>query len=407
MITIIGGGASGIVAAIAARRNGADVRIIERLNRIGKKILTTGNGRCNMTNTNMSGKKYHSSTYSDFDSVLSRFDEKQVLEFFSELGIMHLIEGTKVYPMSEQASSVVDVLRMELERLDIEVISDTLIIDIKKKKSGWLLIDSEGNGYETDKVIVATGGMANNALGCDGTGYKLLQGLGHTLIKPLPVLVHLTSSSPYPKMMKGTRVIAKAKILADGKFLREETDEVLFTEDGVSGPCIFLLSSQASRALGKKQNVVMLLDMLPNMSGDELVSILYERINNHPERTIEYLLLGMINKRISIPIMKMADIKCQTRRLDELEYDEIERIVKAIKAFRIEIDGTRSFKFAQATAGGINMKEIDTNTMLSKLAKNVYITGEVMDVDGDCGGYNLQWAWTTGYIAGVSAAQCN
>lgn len=404
-VIIVGGGASGLVAAIVAARRGTKVCIIERLNRVGKKILVTGNGRCNMTNTEMSAEQYHSYDSVDFEQVLDRFGYAETEQFFKELGILSLVEGKKVYPLSEQATSILDVLRMEVERLGVEVIVDTKIVALKQKKDSWQLMDETGQLFEAKKVIMATGGMTNTSLGCDGLGYELLKKVGHTLKTPFPILVHILSSSPYCKMMKGTKVKANVRIFANGKLGREEYGEVLFTEDGLSGPPIFQVSRVASLAALHHQKTEVTLDLFPEQSEEEMISLLYERVTQHPERTIEQLLIGMVHKRVIMPLLKAAHIESIHRSIEQLEYEEITRLVQVMKGLSFLVEGTRGYKFAQVTAGGITASEIDFTTMASLKAKHLYITGEVMDVDGDCGGYNLQWAWATGFIAGESVSR--
>lgn len=401
-VIIIGGGASGLIAAITAARRGADVCIIERLSRVGKKILVTGNGRCNLTNIDLASNYYHSSSNSSLGDVLEAFGVEECLTFFEELGIMPLIEGNKVYPLSEQATSIVDVLRMELERLEVEMKVDTKITQLEKDSKGFKLTSETGEVFRAKQVIVATGGMANQSLGCDGLGYRLLKSLGHTLEPPFPILVHLISPSPYCKMMKGTKIKALATISVEGEVKRKEYGEVLFTEDGLSGPPIFQISRVASLAALHKKRCSVSLDLFPKLEKEAMITLLYERIARHPERTIEMLLLGMLHKRMIIPLLKFAQIQSIHRTVESLEYDEINRLVEAIKAFQFKVEGTRGFKFAQVTAGGIQVEEIDLKTMASHKVKDLYITGEIMDVDGDCGGYNLQWAWATGVIAGRS-----
>lgn len=404
-VIVIGGGASGLVAAIVAARRGTKVCIIERLSRVGKKILVTGNGRCNMTNTKITPQQFHSSEQVDFNEVLERFGYEETIAFFKELGILPLIEGQKVYPLSEQATSVLDVLRMEVERLEIEVITDTTITKLTPQADYWLLEEEGGQIFKAHQVIVATGGMTNTALGCDGIGYNLLKSVGHSLKSPYPILVHLLSDSPYCKMMKGAKVKANAKIFTEGKLEREEYGEVLFTEDGLSGPPIFQISRVASLAAKRKKNTKVSLDLFMGQTEEDLMSLLYERMTAHPERTIEQLLIGMLHKRAIMPVLKAADIKSIHRTAEQLEYEEVLSLVKVLKGFEFDIQGTRGYKFAQVTAGGISAKEIDFKTMASLKAKHLYITGEVMDVDGDCGGYNLQWAWATGAIAGESVSR--
>lgn len=404
-VIIIGGGASGLVAAIVAARRGAKVCILERLNRVGKKILVTGNGRCNITNTDLETECYHtSSKEQSIIGPIKRFGYEETKTFFGELGILFLIEGKKAYPLSEQATSVLDVLRMEAERLQVEMLTEVKVTDLIYKKNEWHVVDEQGQIYKGQKVIVATGGMANASLGCDGTGYQLLKRIGHQVTPTFPILVHMLSSSPYCKMMMGTKIKAHVTIKVEEKPMREEYGEVLFTEDGLSGPPIFQLSRIASLAKLEKQKAKVILDLFKDMSEDELVSLIYQRIEKHPERSIEELFVGMIHKRVIVPVLKASTIPQIGRACENLEYEEIARIANTLKAFTFPLEGTRGFKYAQVTAGGVKVEEVDLTTMASLKAKDLYITGEVIDVDGDCGGYNLQWAWSTGFIAGESVS---
>lgn len=405
MVIVVGGGASGLVAAITAARTGEKVCILERLSRIGKKLLVTGNGRCNLTNTMMTPKQFHSSSGAPIKKVLDRFGYQDTIQFFKDLGVLPLIEGTKVYPLSEQATTILDVLRMEVERLKIKVYTDTKIIAIYQQDNKWYLKTEDKSLFKAEKVIIATGGMTNTSLGCDGLGYQLLKQVGHHISEPFPILVHLLSSEPYCKMIKGTKIKATVKIFVEDSLKREEYGEVLFTEDGLSGPPIFQVSRIASEAQLKKQSVVVALDILTQFSEDELLSELYERIHNYPERTIDELLIGIVHKRLIIPLLKAAAIEKSCRAISQLGYEEILRLIQTLKYFKFKIIGTRSYKFAQVTAGGIKANEIDFETMASKKAPNLYITGEVIDVDGDCGGYNLQWAFATGFIAGEACTR--
>ena len=405
-VIIIGGGASGLVAAIVAARRGAKVCILERLDRIGKKILVTGNGRCNITNTHLEASCYHTSHKSkSIMAPIEYFGYEETKSFFEELGIVFMVEGKKVYPHSEQATSVLDVLRMELQRLGVEILTGVKVVDLFYKKGAWQLIDEAGDTYRGQKVIVATGGMANTSLGCDGIGYNLLKRLGHQVAPTFPILVHMLSNTPYCKMMQGTKIKALVTIEVEGQVMRQEYGEVLFTEDGLSGPPIFQLSRIGSQAKLNGQAAKVRLDLFEGKEEDELVSLLYERIARQPERSIEELFIGLLHKRLIVPILKAAGIVQIGRPCENLEYEEIAHIAKVLKAFCFNIQGTRSYKYAQVTAGGIKVDEVDLKTMASLKAKDLYITGEVLDVDGDCGGYNLQWAWSTGFIAGESVSR--
>lgn len=403
-IIVVGGGASGLVAAITAARNEARVKVLERQNRIGKKILVTGNGRCNLTNLNIDKKYYHTHSNVDFSYPLKKFGCKETLDFFEKLGMVPLIEGTKVYPLSEQASSILDILRMQMEDLNIEVITDTKVIEIIKSKDSFVLKTETENTYRADKVIVATGGMAAPSLGCDATGYSLLKKIGHSLTPVYPTLVHMISPERYCKMMQGTKIKAEVSVFVENKLIRKEYGEVLFTEDGLSGPPVFQLSRIAAEAKNSKKSCYVKLDLFPDISVEDIISLIYKRIERNPQKTIEQMFIGWIHKRMIIALLKKANIDAMTMACENLDYNQIEELAKTIKGFEFKIEGTRGFKFAQATAGGIRLEEVDLNTMESKKVKGLYLTGEVLDVDGDCGGYNLQWAWSTGYLAGLSAS---
>lgn len=404
-IAIIGGGASGLIAAITAARLGACVTIFERQSRIGKKILVTGNGRCNLTNVNIKPENFHTSSKKNIFEPIQAKDGEAILEFFETLGIERLIENNKVYPASEQASSVLDVMRMEIDRLGITVQVDTKIVKLSVKENKWQVKAENGITGTFDAVIVATGGLAAPALGCDETGYGLLEKLGHSSVKCFPTLVHILSPSKYCKMMKGMRFKAEVSILVNGEVRRTECGEVLFTEDGLSGPPIFQLSRIAGESAIKGDHCEIHFDLMPNYTKEDLIAKLYERLAHSTHKTIEELFVGLLNKRAIMAVIKEADIGSPAAPCENLDYEMIERLASCMKCINFEVKGTRGFKFAQATAGGICIDEIDLTTMASKKAKGLYVTGEVLDVDGDCGGYNLQWAWSTGLIAGEAAAR--
>lgn len=404
-IAIIGGGASGLVAAITAARLGASVTIFERQNRIGKKILVTGNGRCNLTNLNIKPEHFHTSSEISCFGPVKEKNEQEILSFFETLGIERLVENNKVYPASEQASSVLDVMRMEIERLGVTVLVDTKVINLRYKGDKWQVKAENDTVSFFDAVIVATGGMAAPQLGCDETGYGLLTKLGHSYIKTFPTLVHILSPSRYCKMMKGMRFKAGVSILVNGKVRRVEKGEVLFTEDGLSGPPIFQLSRIAAQSAKDGSKCEIHFDLMPDYTKEDLIAKLYARLAHSTHKTIEELFVGLLNKRAIMAVIKEAQIGSHMAPCENLDYEMIEKLASCMKCIVFEVTGTRGFKFAQATAGGICIDEIDLTTMASKKAMHLYITGEVLDVDGDCGGYNLQWAWSTGLIAGEMAAR--
>ncbi|MGL6173527.1 MAG: aminoacetone oxidase family FAD-binding enzyme, partial [Cellulosilyticaceae bacterium] len=359
------------------------------------------------TNTYVEKKHFHTSAKIDLFDPIKYLDEVKTIEFFNELGIISLVENNKVYPLSEQASSVLDVLRLEIERLGVEVFTDTRVSGVIPKKEKWQIVAESSEGdcqkYLVDKVIIATGGMAGVTL--DYGMYDILKALGHRMEPIFPTLVHIVSPTKYCKMMQGTRVKGEISIYKDGQLSRKEKGEVLFTEDGLSGPPVFQLSRIAAECEYKKIPCHITLDLYPDISEEEMVGMIYDRIGRNPEKTVEELFIGWMNKRVTIPIIKNADIGSTSALCENLDYDMIMRLVQSMKSLRFEVTGTRSFKFAQSTAGGIDIRDIDLKTMESKIAKGMYVTGEILDVDGDCGGYNLQWAWSTGYLAGECASK--
>lgn len=407
-IAIIGGGAAGMLGAIVAARNGAKVVIYERMNRVGKKLLATGNGRCNLTNIGLNENNLgcmHGTNKEFASSILKRFTVEETIKFFETLGIAHKVEdGGKVFPMSDQASSVLDVLRYELDKLGIEVICDIQIDKIKKLKDGFLLIDSNKEEYKTNKVIIATGGMSSPNLGSNGIGYKLAKELGHSIIKPFPALVQLKLEASFLKAIKGVKFDGAASIILDGNTLRKEEGEILFTDYGISGPPILQLSRNAVGALENKQQPFIEIDMFPNHTYEELLDLINLRLSYQYDRPLDFSFIGLINKRLIPIILKEANIYDINRLCCEISNKEIEKIVSLLKSWKFTIIGSQSWANSQVTAGGIDLKDICPNTLQSKIVPGIYFAGELLDIDGDCGGFNLQWAWSSGYVAGYEAS---
>jgi len=384
-ICIIGGGAAGLMSAIAAARQGASVIIAERLPRVGKKILSTGNGRCNITNNDLDISHYHGKNPDFARSALSRFDLYKTTDFFDEIGIPFTsAENGKIYPQSLQASSVLDMLRIECHRLGITELTDFFVNDIKLNP--FTLISDKGDKIQAKKVIIATGGKAAPAFGSDGNGYKLAVQLGHKLVSPFPSLVQLKTESPI-RSLKGIKHMCTATVICE-KNRKSVYGEVLFTEYGLSGPPIFDLSRIAAEGIYSKKDVYVSLDLLPY--NDRLEEELTARKSRLPHLSKEDFLNGILNKRLGFEVCKMAD--------------KPEHIARLIHNFKFKITGTMPWANAQVTAGGINVSDINPKTMESKIVPGVYFAGEIMDIDGDCGGYNLQWAWSSGYFAGENAA---
>ena len=398
-IAVIGGGASGIVAAISAARNGAKVTIYERCERIGRKILATGNGRCNYTNINAGLFDYHGKNPNFIENTINSFWVSETRDFFDELGMLTKVEEKgKAYPYSLQASAVLDVLRYELDRLDIRIVTEFEVKEITKKGSSFIIKSYGGKTEVSDKVIIATGGKASPSLGSNGSGYKLAENFGHRVTKLYPSLVQIKTETNIIKALKGIKLDANVTIYAGAK--REKSfGEVLFTDYGLSGPAIFNIS----RICAEDSNKQISLDILPEINHNDLYDILRERRTS--KRNLETFFVGMINKKVGMAIMKYADVLPYSRTSDTISDKELKRLVDALKNFKLEVTGTMSWNNAQVTAGGVVTDDINPSTFESKLVKGVYFTGEILDIDGDCGGYNLQWAWSSGYIAGEKASK--
>lgn len=407
-VAIIGGGAAGIVAAIVASRNGAKVVIYERMNRIGKKILATGNGRCNLTNIGLGENNLnciHGSNNKFAGGILKQFTVKETIDFFEVLGIAHKIEeGGKVFPMSDQATSVLDVLRYELEKLGVEVICDIEIEQIKQDAKKITLVDKSGSRYKADKVIIATGGMSSPNLGSNGSGYQLAKQLGHSVIKPFPALVQLKLEAPFLKSIKGIKFDGVASIILNNKLIRKEEGELLFTEYGISGPPVLQLSRKAVEALQNKKQPKIVLDMLPKYSHSEVIELLNIRLSHQYDRPFDFSFNGLINKKLIPIVLKAANIKDLSKQCSNVSNKEIEKVASILKEWEFDITGSQSWQSSQVTAGGVHVGEICEDTLQSKFVPNIYFAGELLDIDGDCGGFNLQWAWSSGYVAGHEAS---
>lgn len=393
-IAVIGGGASGLFAAISAKNENTDVTIYEKEKRVGRKILATGNGRCNMTNTTASYNDYHSLDIKFIYPTIERFWVDQTLDFFENIGILWKEEDDgKVYPYSDTASAVLDVLRQKLEKSGVITECEFGVKKIKKQNNQFIIEDKNGNRKRADRVIIATGGMAGAQLGSDGSGYKILEGFGHKITKLYPSLVQIRTQTDTVKKLKGIKVNAKVSV-GD----KEKTGEVLFTDYGISGPPVFWLSSYIE---GEKE---IALDIMPEYSYTDISDMITKRVNTLGDIPLEDFFVGMLNKRVSQALLKHIGVEPLSRLASSLSRKEIQAISSIIKNFKLQIKGTSTWNNAQVTKGGADVSQFNADTMESKLVKGLYCCGEVLDVDGDCGGYNLQWAWSSGYIAGIYAS---
>ncbi|NLK52577.1 MAG: NAD(P)/FAD-dependent oxidoreductase [Syntrophomonadaceae bacterium] len=404
-VIVVGGGAAGMIAAISARRLGADVTILEKNPRVGKKILATGNGRCNFTNINTDITYYHGSNPKFAYTALFNFTAEDTIRFFEKLGIAHKVEDMgKVFPMSDQASSILDVLLYELNEIGINIVCDANVIDITSKEDKFRIELVDGKVYQGDRVIIATGGKAMPSSGSDGNGYDLATKLGHRIINIFPALVQLMLEGSFFKRIDGVKFVGTAEVIHNNKSIVKDRGDILFTNYGVSGPPILQISRKAGELLNEGKDAHLKLTIMDMMNKEDLRKFLNKRFQIGSKKPIEFSLVGFINKRLIPVVLIEAGINDVKRPVANLSAKEQERIVDILSDWRFRIRGTKSWSSAQVTAGGVDTKEINQNTMESKLVKGLFFAGEIIDIDGHCGGFNLQWAWSSGFIAGQNAA---
>jgi len=398
IIGIIGAGASGMAAAISAAENpNNEVILFERQARVGRKLLSTGNGRCNLTNLNMSASHYHGEASEFVLPALEKFSAEETLQWFRCLGLYTVSEESgRVYPYSDQANSVVDVLRFALDKENICLKTGFEVVKVKHGSDGFM-VSSKEKDCRCDRLIVACGGIAGTKLGGSLSGYKILQGFGHRLTRLRPSLVQLKSSWSGCGALKGVRANCRVAILHNGAVFAESAGELQFTEYGLSGPVIFEISRDVCHASGDWN---CRLDLLPH----EGVTALKEELQRRKQRAlpIDELLTGMLHNRLGRVLTQAAGIR-NAKTTGELTDGDIEGLRRVIKSFDVALTEPLGMDSAQVTAGGILTAEFNPETMESKLVPGLYACGEVLDIDGDCGGYNLQWAWSSGRMAGLDA----
>ncbi|MBP1744414.1 MAG: flavoprotein, family [Firmicutes bacterium] len=403
---MIGGGAAGIAAAIASKDMGIDAAIIEGSDRIGKKLLSTGNGRCNITNTDINPDRYHSENPSFPENILGRFGYNDTVDFFSLLGLpLTTLDGGKAYPLSLQASSVLDILRLSLEERGLPVYLNSKVKEVKPTKKGFRLLTNGGDVFECSRLIICCGGKSFPTSGSDGSGFTLAKQLGHSIVRPIPSLVQLKLRYDHLKAVSGVKFDGYAKVISGEGESRQEYGEILFTDYGISGPPVLQLSRKASYALSRQEAVSIVVDMMPGMTLPALGEFLENHFATFSYRSVMNSLIGIANKKLIPIILREAGIRDIHKPCCELTVIEKKKLYGIMKAWSFEVYDTNSFKNAQVTAGGIDTREVSADTLESKLVPHLYFAGEVLDVDADCGGFNLQWAWASGYIAAMSSAK--
>lgn len=399
-ITVIGGGASGLIASIYAKTSSTQVILLERNSDCGKKILATGNGRCNYWNSDQDLKHYNSNNKTLLENIITEENKEEIMHFFNRIGIIPKIKNGYYYPYSNQAISIKNALITEAKRIGVQIYTDTFIDTIKKENNKFIITYNK-KSIISDSVIIATGSKAAPKTGSDGNGYDIVKRFSHSIIEPLPALVQLRGEENYFKEWAGIRSDVKISLYSNNEFVKEEEGEIQLTDYGISGICTFNLSRFVSRNLKDNKKEYVIINFLPFLEENKMA--FFEQRNDLVRgRTLIEFLEGLLNNKLVKVLLNLANINYE-RKWQDLKYEEKERLVAIITNFKLVITGTNSFEQAQVCSGGVPLTEIKIKTMESIYQENLYIVGELLDVDGDCGGYNLSFAWISGMLAGTDS----
>ncbi len=398
-IAIVGAGFSGMTAAIICGRK-AKVLLLERQERPGHKILVTGNGKCNLTNTDQCPDHYRSTHPEHAMEILEKYGPDQMTAFLKERGILTRVRDGYVYPYSEQAASVRDLLEDSVKRQDHITIQTMCLAEHLTLQEGHFVLDTSRGRFLSKTVILAAGGLAaGEKFGCDGKGYQLACQAGHTLISPLPALTALRSGAPFLKKLDGVRCKGSVSLMVDDQKILEETGELQWTRYGLSGVAVFNVSRYGIIALEEGKKVRVLINFFPEKGKEELTALLCDMAKHNPQRSIGQLFQGILHKKIVPVILKEAHAE---ESIPAGKCTQIDRIAEILTSFELRINGYVGYEKAQVTRGGIPLSEL-TKHMESKKCPGLFFAGEMTDVDGSCGGYNLTWAFSSGMAAAEGA----
>ena len=400
-IVVIGGGASGLIASIYASNNNNEVILLEKNNNLGKKILLTGNGKCNYWNKDISIEHYNSSDIDILDKIINDENKIEIENFFNRLGIIPKIKDNYYYPMSNQASSIQTALILEAELRGVKILNNSEVFSVEKINDVFEITLADKKIY-ADKVVLAMGSKACPKTGSDGLGYKIATSLGHSLIKPLPALVQLKLKSSFLKDWHGIRTDAEVSLYENNKLVKSDVGEVQLTDYGISGICVYQLSSLVSRGLYNSNKEEIEINFLKNLEindEDDFIEYMDKRNEKVVSRNISQLLDGILNYKLVNMILKNIWIS-RDDSWDNISIVKKRELATYLTKLRLEIMGTNSYEQAQVCSGGVKLSEINPNTMESLKVKNLYIVGELLDVDGECGGFNLGFSWISGFLAG-------
>lgn len=399
-VIVVGGGASGLVSAIFASMNGNEVTILERNSFCGKKILVTGNGKCNYWNVDQDISHYHSTNLELLSKIVTPEIQEKVLAFFDTLGIVPKIKNGYYYPYSNQATSIQTALILQAQLSGVKFVNNVYVQSITKENNIYNIETSNGI-FLADRVIMATGSKASPKTGSDGNGYNLITRLGHSIIKPLPALVQLNGDGKHFKDWAGIRQDVTVRLIEDDHFVREETGEIILTDYGISGICVMQLSRMVAKGLEANKSECILINFVPWLTSNEneFIEWMNVRTKRVKRRTVRQLLDGILNYKLVNLMVKESKIDSDSQ-WQELNANSKLLLAKNIVSFEQKIISTHTFDKAQVCSGGVPLTEINPHTMESLKNKGLYIIGELLDVDGDCGGYNLGFAWISGILAG-------
>lgn len=418
-LIIIGGGAAGQMAAISAKRHNPtlNVAILDRTFALGRKILVCGAGRCNVTNINLDKeleKRYYGANPEFIKNVLEQFNYSNILEFFNDLGVELYVERKtnigKLFPVTDSAKTITSLLENELKLLNIDVFLNTEVSNVTKNSNNFKIqansLNQEGkvtgtNEFESKNLVLSAGGKTYPALGSNGSGYSLAQSLGHKIITPVPSALPLVSKNQLSQELQGLKLELEVTSIIEGKEIKTRTDDVMFTQYGVSGPAILNVSREISIHINRlnKSNVQLKLNFFPGKSIDNVRELFALRWNKRPTLTLEESMIGLFPNKIPSVLLKVLNLNKSTL-VKDLTSSQINTLIEGLTGFKIEITGTRGWNEAEFSAGGIDTTDVQSKTLESKLVKGLYFCGEILDVDGDVGGFNLSWAWSSGYVAG-------
>ncbi len=423
-LIVVGAGAGGLMAAITAARQGARVTLLEGTGRCGRKLSQTGNGKCNFTNLSLTGNEYRSEDMTFPRRIVDAFPPESVISFFESIGILPKYRGTYVYPLSDQASAVTEALYWELKRLGVELRYDAALQSLQANVGGGYLLDTAGGSFSAKAVILCMGSKAFPLTGSDGSGYRIAEQLGLRVTPLTPALCGLRARNARFAEMAGVRIEARLALEIGGKRQAEESGELQLTEYGISGIPVFQLSGRAGQALLRGSQVTVQIDFLPQMTEDAAEKMLADRWEKFAALPVERLLLGVLHDKLALALLREAGILPEQKgskgkkadkkqkgivysgkKVREVSAAERHRLLMFMKEYPAEIIGSQPFETAQCVSGGVDTREVFPESCECRKYPGLYLVGELLDVDGSCGGYNLQFAWSSAYLAGTAAAK--